>query len=375
MTDLIQLRCSSAPIAFRCGGSVRHGTVPINESSDAADVGTAGHEGLATLVRRGAVDWDGVPDLAQKHDVDEKELRVLLALGLRLWQKVRDSFPNASAELELKHKLGSMTLTGHPDVLATDGTIAYVGDWKLGRVDTAYREQLLGYCALALLNYPQLTEARAGILWVREGDYEPHGMTRAGLYDWLQRVENEIVQWDGVWRPGSHCAYCQRSHECGPANALARRDMAILMDKDLPGRLEDAATVRELARTQPERVVELLEIARRAEKQAARVIAAIRPEVELAGDIVGGGKRITMQRTERRSLDVLQAFPVLQEELDDTEMAEVITLSLSGVEGIVSKKAGKGKGAGAVRALQAKLAEAGAIKTSTSASMVIRREA
>jgi len=200
-------------------------------------------------------------------------------------------------------------------------------------------------------------------------------MTRAGLFDWLARVEDEIVQWDGTYRPGAHCQYCPRSHECVAANALARRDMAVLLDQDLPGRLEDAETIRELARSQPQQVVALLEIARRAEKQAGRVIAAIKSEVERDGPVVGDEKRLELQTTEKRHLNVLQAFPVLQQEagFQDEDLAEVISISLSKAETLVAKRAGKGNGAKAVRELGDKLAKAGAIETSTSASLVVRR--
>lgn len=375
MSELIQLRCSSAPIAFRCGGSVRLGAIPINEASDAADVGTAGHDGLAGLVRTGQVDWDGVPELAKRHDVDERELRVLLSLGLALWQKVRASFPNASAEVSLKYQLGSMTLTGHPDVLATDGTIAYIGDWKLGRLDSAYREQLLGYCALVLLNFPQLAEVKAGILWVRDGDYEPHSMTRAGLYHWLQRVENEIVQWDRVWRPGSHCTYCQRSHECSAANSLARRDMAVIMDKELPGRLEDAETIQQLVRSRPDDAVEFVEMARAGIKRLERVVEAIKAEVVRAGDVAGTEKRLTLLESHDRHLSAWEAIPVLEQVLEAEELGQITKISLSRAEEIVGKKAGKGNGARAKRELEAKLVEAGAITTSTTRSLVIRRQA
>ncbi len=351
--------------------------MPINASNDAADVGTAGHDGLAALVRTGQIDWDKVGELASKYGVDETELRVLLALGLRLWLLVKDSFPNASTEVAMKHQLGAVLLTGHSDVLGSSGTILRILDWKLGRLDSDYREQLLGYCALALLTTPGATEAEAGVGWVRECEYEPHTMTRAGLYDWLQRVENEIVQWDGVFHPGAHCQYCPRSHECSAANALARRDMAILMDQDLPARLEDVETVRAFVRAHPDQAIEVLEIARRAEKQAGRVVAALKDEVMRDGDIVGEGKRATLQTAEKRHLNVLQAFPVLQEELGfgDQELAEVVSISLSKTESVVAKRAGKGKGAGAVRDLGDKLAKAGAIETSTSVSLVVRRQA
>lgn len=374
MSELIHLRCSSLPLAFRCPGSTRRAKVPVNESHAAADGGTAAHEGHAIMVRTGKVDWDAVAELAKKHGVDEQELRVLLALGLQLWEKLKESFPHASAEVPLKHQIGSVLLTGHPDVLAASGMTLRILDWKDGRLDTNYREQLLGYCALGLLTTPGATSAESGIGWVRDGEYEAHTMDRAGLYAWMQRIEDEIVQWDGVYRPGAHCHYCPRSHECQAANALARRDFAIVADRDLPGRIEDAPTLREMIQREPEKVVELLERADLAAKVADRVRAAIKEEVLRAGDIVGGGKRLTLQRKERRHLNVLQAFPILQDKLEDAEMAEVIDISLAKAEDLVGKKAGKGNGAKAKRELQAELAQAGAIETSQTVSLIVRRE-
>lgn len=106
MTEqLIHLRCSSLPLAFRCPASVRRGVVPINEANDAADVGTAAHEGLATMVRTGHVDWDAVPDLARKYGVDEAELRALLAQGQRLWDQIKDAFPSCSTEVAFEVEL------------------------------------------------------------------------------------------------------------------------------------------------------------------------------------------------------------------------------------------------------------------------------
>lgn len=374
MSDVIHIRCSSLPLAFKCAGSTRRGAVPVNESHEAADTGTAGHEGHATMVRTGKVDWEAVPTLARKHEVEEQELRVLLALGLQLWDKVKESFPNASAEVPLRYQIGRVLLTGHPDVMAASGTILRILDWKDGRLDSNYREQLLGYCALGLLVTNGATSAESGIGWVRDGEYEAHTMDRAGLYVWMQRVEDEIVQWDGTYRPGAHCHYCPRSHECPAANALARRDFAIVADRDLPGRIEDGPTLREMIQREPDKIVALLERADLAAKVAERVRAAIKEEVIRAGDIVGGGKRLTLQRKERRHLNVLQAFPILQEKLEDAEMAEVIDISLPKAAELVGKKAGKGNGARAKRELEAELAQAGAIETSTTVSLVVRRD-
>lgn len=373
MSDVIHVRCSSLPLAFKCPASTRPGRVPVNETHKAADTGTAGHEGHATMVRTGQVDWEAVPGLAKKHEVEEAELRVLLALGAQLWEKLRDSFPNASAEVPLKKQIGRVLLTGHPDVMAASGTVLRILDWKDGRLDKDYREQLLGYCALGLLT-TGAESAESGIAWVRDGEFEAHSMDREALWIWMQRIEDEIVQWNGTYRPGAHCHYCPRSHECPAANALARRDFAIVADRDLPGRIEDGPTLREMIQREPEKIVALLERADLAAKVAERVRAAIKEEVIRAGDIVGGGKRLTLQRKERRHLNVLQAFPILQEKLEDPEMAEVIDISLPKASELIGKKAGKGNGARAKRELEAELVHAGAIETSTTTSLVVRRD-
>lgn len=105
MSDVIHIRCSSLPLVFRCPGAARPARVPVNESHEAADIGTAAHEGLAALVLTGRVDWDAVPALALKHGVDEQELRVLLAQGAKLWEQVKDSFPGARTEVLFKAEL------------------------------------------------------------------------------------------------------------------------------------------------------------------------------------------------------------------------------------------------------------------------------
>ncbi len=372
----LTIRCSALPLAFKCAGSVRPASVPINESNDAADVGTAGHDGLTEVVRTGKVDWDAVPALAKKHDVDEPELRVLLALGAQLWHSVRESFPGAQTEVAMQAEIGGAILTGHADLIGRSALTAHVGDWKLGRLDSNYREQLIGYAVLALLRWSELTAATAGVLWVREHEYEHYALSRPGLDEWRKRFTNEIVNWDGVYRPGSHCQYCPRSHECPAANALARRDLAIIADKDLPGQLENAETIAELVRKDPDRAIALIEKARAVTKQADRVIDAIKAEVLRSGDVDGSDKRLTLLRSEKRHLDVLQAFPVLEEQgFDDSDKAEVISISVSKAETLIAKRAGKGSGAQAVREFNDKLAKAGAIHTSTSTSLVVRRQA
>lgn len=368
--QVIKLRCSALPRAFKCAGSVRSSDLAINERGDAADMGTAAHDGAARLVAAGHVDWDGLPDLAKRHSVPEQELRGLLAQAQKLWGQVCASFPNATTEQELEYDFGFVVLTGHADILgSSDGEIR-VGDWKFGRKDVDHSEQLRGYAALAMLK-ADAGASTAGVLWVRDGEYEHYTMGADDLEPWLERLRTEVVEWDGTYRPGGHCAHCPRNHECPAANALVRRDVAAISDKELVARVEDSEA---LATMTPEEIVDVLEKADVVSKYADRVRAAIRLHVMRNGDIVGRGRRLTLQHEERRSVDPLLAFPVLVEHgFEDPEMAEVLDISLAKAEKVAQSKAPKGKGAAAVRALKAALGAAEAVRTTTISKLVVKR--
>lgn len=370
MADKLRLRCSALPQAFLCGGSVRRGPLAIDAANDAAYMGNAAHEGHARMVERGSVDWDGVPELARRRNVDERELRVLLAFGQRLWDKIRDSFPNASTEVALEYEEAEFRLTGHVDVLGASAGVANLGDWKDGRLDKDFAEQLMGYCALVLLTFPELERATAGIMWVREGEFEPYSMGRHLLEKWLERLRTEVVRWDGTYRPGNHCKHCWRDHECPARKALVRRDVEAFSDKMSAAVAEDEDALQAMP---AETVIELLVRADRVRLYAERVRDAIREHVMKHGEVAGNGYKLVLQHEERRGLDTRAAWPVLESVIDDEQMPDVIELKISKVEDIVAKAAGKGKGAAAKRKLQEALDEAGAIKTSVTTKLVVRR--
>lgn len=364
MTEKLHLRCSSLPIAFLCPGSVRTGPLVIDEDHEGGRMGTAAHEGQATLVNTGRVDWDAVPDIARRHGVDEAELRSLLGLASRLWDQVRNSFPNASAEVELSYESDDFVLTGHVDVLGVSAGVAHIGDWKDGRLDSDHSHQLLGYAFLVLAS-GGVDRAETGVLWVRETEYEHRTVTADQAKAWIHRLHSEVVQWDGVYHPGNHCHNCRRAHECPARRAVVRRDVEAIAGMDLDEQAIAALT--------PEQRIDLVIKARAVAQIAERFVGAIKADVAKNGDCEGGGKKLTLQKTERRSLRSWEAFPVLQEKLDDAEMAQVTEISLAKAEEMVRSKAPRGKKAIAERELNEALAKAGAISTTESMSLVVRR--
>lgn len=373
----LQLRCSELPLAFTCPGAVRPAAVPLDVQGAEAELGKAAHEGLAVVAETGRVDWPDVERIATRYGVDEPALRALLALGLKLWAEIGGLFPRASTEHELvfRDPSGSFVLSGHTDILSrpTDRLVR-VGDWKTGRKDADHSSQLRGYALLALVTggtFGGATAAEAFALWVRDTEFQPYAMTERGAREFRERIVDELVNWDGRYRVGTHCQWCPRRHECPAGLAAVRRDVvAVVGDEALASRLGDDA----LAELGPDGVVALLDRADMAAAVAGRVRGAIKGLVMRTGDVVGRGKRLTLQSDERRHVDLLAAFPVLRAHgLDDDDLAEVVEVSLAAAERVVARKAGRGKGAAAVRALDAALDEAGAVSVETTTKLVIKR--
>jgi len=375
MSKPLALRCSALPLAFLCAGSVRPSELSIDETSAPARLGTAVHEGLRGLPAAGRVDWDGVPELARRFDIAdlEPELRMLLGQGQKLWlTQLRPSFPDAMTEVQLSIELpGGHTLSGQTDLLGRSARTAHVGDWKTGRLDSDYREQLLGYCALALLDDDGLEAATAGVIWLREGEWEHYTLTRAELPAYLRRLKRAVIDWDGTYRAGEHCGHCPRSHECPARQALVRRDVAAFLGGEITDYAVDPSALAALPAAQ---LVALHASAKMVQDVAERLNAAIRELVRRKGDIVADGKRLTIQETTRRHLHVVPALDVLDAAgFTDDEKVSALEVHVKAAEEVVAKRApyrGKKK---AIEQLNADLKKAGALYTEPVIQLVTRR--
>src|SRR5690606_20205423 len=211
-TDLTSVRASSLPLAFRCAASLRPEGPRIDSVHEAAADGIAAHECLRALMDRGAIDWDGIPEVAERHGADPEQVRILCSLGVRLWKSVSAVFAGALTEVAMSAEvMPGVLLTGHADLVATNGTVAHVGDWKTGRKDSDYSHQMRAYGALVMLDNLELTEVTVSVLWVRDEEIESYRMTRAGAEAWLRELADRVIRWDGVYRTGSHCAQDRKS--------------------------------------------------------------------------------------------------------------------------------------------------------------------
>lgn len=367
---LQSVRASALPLGLKCPGSLR-AEMPIDPHNEAGSAGTAAHKCLEDVPFRGDVRWSQVGKTAALYGADETEVRVLCSMALRLWEQVAESFAGASPEPSMEAEVvPGVMLTGHVDLLTINDRVARAGDWKTGRKDSDYAAQMRAYAVLILLRYPELEEVTVTVLWVRDQEIENYTMRRPEARRWLEQLWEKVINWDGVFHPGSHCQFCKRWHECEGAAAYVRRDVQAIAGKELVARAES-----ELDKMTPDEVIGLYEQADMVEKLAKRVRDAIRERAVHGGDIEGETRRITVSTETRRELDAEKAWPLLEASgFDDEDFAAVIKLSVSKVEKRVAQKAGRGKGASAVRALAGELAEAGAVKTRELHKVQVKRK-
>lgn len=362
--ELFKIRCSALPRIMRCGASAEPPLVSVSEWSDPADVGTRVHAMLRAVVEGKDVDLDGL----------DSETRFLVGSGITLWNgwrgaiALREVFPLAVCERELELEFDGFSLSGHSDVRSSSAVGGVrILDWKSGRVDHDYSEQMLGYCALELANNAFVERAEAHIVWLREREVESWSMTRDELRPWLERVSDAVSVRRIVY--GSHCVFCPRAHECTGRAAVVRSDVESILEMDVDELRGGLATMA------PDRVIHLLRQARAVAKVSDRVVEAIRMHVAEAGEVVGSESRIAFSEQKRRQLDAERAWTVLQRHLSDDDLIRAVKISLPAVEDAVAKAAGKGAGAAAKRKLTADLEAVSAISTSTTKVLSERRNA
>ena len=163
--------------------------------------------------------------------------------------------------------------------------------------------------------------------------------------------------WDGKYHEGSHCAFCPRRTSCPAVTAMVRADVAMFAD----GRTFELSTC-----TGPElcghfRKVKMLQrLLESAERNA-------RSEIGHRGDVLDGeGGVIHYVPAEGpREVDTLKAWPSLVKRLTDEELAPCLKVRLGEMESAIKAKAGKGKGAAAIRGLNEELKAAGAVSRET----------
>jgi hypothetical protein len=359
--SIINLRASALPLAFHCAASIRSSEVRINSSNEQAGTGSATHKLLEGLVETGEIDWDSVGRIADEYGGNDQEVRMLCGKGWKMWKNLHEFFPRALTEVAVDRALeiGGLRITGHIDLISISGDVARILDWKSGRLDSAYWQQLRAYGCMVLLQFPELREATVTAGWIRTGEIENYHLTQADATKWLEELNSRVVNWDGIYRPETKfCEHCPRNHDCPAVSALVARDVSAIAGLDADG------MQRKLATMPAADVIDMVRKAKSVSKYAARAIEAVRIHVQQGNTVEANGVALTIETEPRRELDTQLTWGVLEKDFGfvDADFAEVVKLSVTKVSKRVASNAGKGKGTAAVRDLNLKLELAGAVE-------------
>lgn len=367
---MISLRCSGLPLLFSCASSSDDDLL-IDAAFEAADVGSAVHEAMRSVVLGLDPDLDAV---ALRWGCDRDEVGRLTWYARKAWAELAPSFPDPVTEttVSLRHK-SVFELTGHVDLFARIGeSEAALLDWKTGRVDGDYYAQLAGYATCLILGdgYKRVT---ATVVWCREQEAETYVFDAKAVEAWVLRLIGQLSR-RGKYTVGAHCAHCPRSHSCAAVQAKVRESVVLFRSAEW----STDAVAATLDGLPPNERVALFRQAKLVAALAESAKAAVRLNViQNGGELDAGDGKVLkiVEEPGKRVIDTEKAWPILEARLDDgSEIASVLDVSASRLDDLVAKKAGKGKGAGAKRDLRAELEAAGALTQGTTLKLTERRK-
>lgn len=363
---MISIRASSLPIIAKCPAAAVAPSVVIDNAGSEANLGSAVHEALATIVLGNEPDLDAIE---AKWQCDDQELSILTAMGRKCWEQLSQWFPSPFVERPFQHSANELTISGTTDLvsLIPEESTLRILDWKSGRLDSESEPQLRAYCWLALQWYPEIDKARAVVVRIRDqaADWFPE-WTRAELDSWFAGIRESLRNTDR-YNPGSWCGYCKRLHECPGRAAYVRQagDAMLYLDQWTP-----PTDLAELG-VSLGKMHDRMKMIRQACDMADDII---RSEVIANGGRlpVGDGRELVMSSTEQMKLKP-SAFPAIRDEIGETAALECCTLSKTKAEAAIKAKTPRGQKQQAVDAMMGRLEAIGAVDRITVKKLEMRR--
>jgi hypothetical protein len=344
---------------------------PIAPEGEAAKLGSAFHVWAESIFEDEPAD---VPEIADRYGVDPDELHRLAAYAYTAWRDIKDYFtPASQAEVSFEGTAKSHPeyhFTGSTDRLevqleptSPDPPWACVLDWKTGRVEGSYEQQFRQYAWLVCMKYPEVQVVHVIACYVQLKFWETHTYTREQLTTWhedfLRRLDNGI----GRYQPGDHCEFCPRRCTCPGAREYSRN--AIETMSDIPLEQLTVENRDELGPAYNECYRKVQHIMKRCEEFKASIKQLVH---DVGGIPDGKGKMLGITETNRRSLDPMNAWPILQQYMSDAEIAEATKISLKKCQDTVAARTSGAKGEARKQLLRA-LEGAEAVRVKTTESM------
>jgi hypothetical protein len=339
-TPRITRRASSLPLAVTCPSALEPGAIRIESPNDHADLGTAVHWLLSESIVSPPSDEDLITTAAMRFSVDKDELSRLFWWAWHQWREIRQWFPHPSTEQYMEYESSGVKLTGHVDVMSVVvGGEVRIADWKSGRLDSDYEQQIRAYCWLALQEYPRYDTAYGVTIRVRDRVTDGWRWTRDELQAWWDALVDRLTREDRPYNPGLHCAYCPRGATCPAKTALVQQAAECLLVDNPMGTLPDDPAERAVIYGQ---VIDQITVLSRMCDQAR---AVIKSDVVAAGGRmpIGDGRVLVITSSNRTEIAATPQSLTLIETLVGDDLPQCVSVSKSELEKSVKATVARGQ--------------------------------
>jgi hypothetical protein len=349
----LNIRASNMAAALKCPGSVRDGLM-VDPWSDAPLAGISAHEVMAMVLKQDLDDLPGeLVDICDAYGADPDDVRMLCYACLRHWRDIQELFPDPLyVENTLSMKIGDQYLTGTPDFYSIipdegDTTAGWVnvGDWKSGFLDVDPVEQMFTYFALIRRNHPETNKFRfrGYVIHPRLGrtdtDIDASWVT---IQKFTNRIESEVMDWDGAYHPGDHCNHCPLALTCEARSSYVHSIIRDVMGDEAATKAKRAVTQLAVGDKREEAGAYLAQVLAVGKDLTARLESMrdiVRSNVELAGPLpIGEGRSYNLTPTKRVSVDLPKAWSHLSKNVDARTMLGRLKMSRSALERMLKKE-------------------------------------
>lgn len=362
---MLTVHCSALPRVLHCPASLVAPGLVVEGKNEAASIGSAVHEALASRVRGGQPD---IAEIAAKHGISKDAVFPLYFTGSRIWEEYAGGLAVIGTEMKLSSEFeDGITLQGTADVVARAHQEAkptlLIVDWKSGK-EGNYEDQLKGYAVMAAKDWPSRA-IKLMVVYLRDQvveivDVDP---AEAGR-DLSDRLQWAVEHQDRFCPSYESCAYCPRQIECPGRTALVRQ--AVL----------DLSTIEQKLNTlAPASLAALYPKAKLLEKVLDHYHATLRNAAAVApgGLPIGDGRVLRVEEKERSEIVAGKAWPILVELFTVKAMSDAGALDIGkgALCELVRSKAPRGEKAEALRRFMDRLEAVAAISKTTYKTLTV----
>jgi len=246
----IKLRSSALPRIGVCGGSAVVPGIVLDISDIPAELGSAVHDVCMVMAREGLTTIPELSPFLEKYPGIMKEglfedFKILCYCAAKLLNKIRERVNITFIEMKVKATLGPWSLTGTPDIggetMNKEGEVEGLDvlDYKSGRNQHCYRDQLMGYLYSLMVLRPTAKWGRAAVAWIRDQVIVPIRSTVTGktkisreeIMAWAEDMIEHVKR--GAYTPGEACYFCPSAPDCKARETFLVGIKRDLMSKDM----------------------------------------------------------------------------------------------------------------------------------------------